>query len=285
MPDLPPLPPVASQPLTVALLADNDAAHVSELLSAWAQHLDGMGRDYQLLLVDDGSADATTERADALRGQIPRLEVLRLEKRSGVGAALRMAISAAKHPLFLYTLCDPRFGPADLPRLLQAIDPVHCVTGYRAGRRVPLAWRTIGLLNRFLCRVILSAAPAPLPGWLGMKGHAVALLARVFFGVRNRDVLCPYRLARREIFARIPIQSDRTFAHVEMLAKANFLGCVLSEDVPLGDPGRPVRAEPRDGPDARFYQDFRRVLDRPYFGPTFLPAPEKAEPTETVPAG
>ena len=43
MPDLPPLPPIASQPLTVALLAHDDAAHVEELASAWAAHLDGMG--------------------------------------------------------------------------------------------------------------------------------------------------------------------------------------------------------------------------------------------------
>jgi glycosyltransferase involved in cell wall biosynthesis len=262
--------------LTVALLAHKDAAHVEELVSAWAAHLDGMGRDYQLLLVDDGSSDGTADRAEAAREKFPRLEVVRLSSPRGVGAALRAALTAAKQPLFFYTLCDPRYRPEDLPRLLQTIDPVHLVTGYRAGRPVPLAWRAVGMVARILCRVIFSAAPAPLPGWLGYKNHAMRLLVRVFFGVRHRDVLCPYRLMRRRIFDRIPIQSDGPFVHVELLAKANFLGCVLAEDVPLGDPGRPVPATPRDGPGEHFLKECRRVLDHPDFGPPVLPKPTEA---------
>lgn len=285
MPDLPALPPVASQPLTVALLAHNDAAHVEELISAWAQHLDELERDYQILLVDNGSADDTLSRADGLRDKFSHLEVLRHQSPPGVGAALRTALASAKHPLFFYTLCDPRYRPDDLPRLLKAVDPVHCVAAYRAGRPVPMLWRGTGLLCRFLCRVILSAAPAPLPGWLGWKGHAAALTARVLFGVRNRDVLCPYRLIRREIFARIPIQSNGPFVHVEILAKANFLGCILSEDVPLGDAARPVRAEARDGPGVDFIKDCRRVLDRPDFGPISVPAPTLPKPTDEIVAG
>ncbi len=159
MPDFPPLPPIASQPMTVALLAHNDSAHVEELLSAWADCLDDMGRDYQLLLVDDGSADGTAGRADALREKLPRLEVLRHESPRGVGAALRTALGTAKRPLFFYTLCDPRYRPNDLPRLLQTIDPVHLVSGYRAGRPVPAGWRMLGAVVRVFCRVVFSAAP------------------------------------------------------------------------------------------------------------------------------
>ncbi len=148
-----------------------------------------------------------------------------------------------------------------------------------------MLWRAAGLLSRILCRVILSAAPPRLPGWLGWRGHAAGLLARVFFGVRNRDVLCPYRLARREIFARIPLQSDGPFVHVEILAKANFLGCTLSEDVPLGDKDRPVKAEPRDGPGDNFLKDARRLFDRPYFGPIILPAPNGGTLADIATAG
>ena len=105
------------------------------------------------------------------------------------------------------------------------------------------------------------------------------------FGVRNRDVLCPYRLIRREIFARIPIQSNGPFAHIEILAKANFLGCIMAEDVALGDVGRPVKAEPRDGPGEHFFKDCRRVFDRPDFGPIFVPTPEKPATTDIITAG
>ena len=223
-------------------------------------------------MVDDGSADGTAARAEALLDRFPRLEVLRHETPRGVGGAVRTALAAAKQPLFFYTLCDPRYRPDDLPRLLAVIDPVHLVGGYRAGRPVPVFWRTVGMLTRVLCRIVFGAAPTPLPGWLGVNGHAAWLLARVLFAVRNRDVLCPYRLVRREIFARIPLQSDGPFVHVEVLAKANFLGCILAEDVPLGDAQRPVRAEPRDGPGEGFIKECMHVFDRPDFGPTVLPA-------------
>jgi glycosyltransferase involved in cell wall biosynthesis len=272
MPDLPPLPPIASQPLSAVLLAHNDAGHIEELVSSWATHLDALGRAYQLIVVDDGSADGTATRAEALRARWPRLEVLRHDSPRGVGAALRTALAASGLPLFFYTLCDPRYRPDDLARLLQTMDPVHFVTGYRAGRPVPVAWRVLGWTVRAFCRVAFGAAAPPLPGWLGGPGHAVRLLARILFGVRNRDVLCPYRLMRREIFDRMPLQSDGPFVHVEMLAKANFLGCIMAEDVPLGDPGRPVPPDPRDGPGERFLKDCRRVFDRPNFGPTVLPA-------------
>ena len=202
--------------------------------------------------------------------------MLRHDAPRGVGAALRTALGAAKAPLFFYTLCDPRYRPDDLPRLFQTIDPVHLVSGYRAGRPAPLTWRVLGAIVRVFCRVVFSAAPPPLPGWLGFKGHAARLLARVLFGVRNRDVLCPYRLMRRDIFGRIPLQSDGPFVHVEILAKANFIGCILAEDVPLGDPGRPVKAEARDGPGDHFWKDCRRLLDRPDFGPAVLPAATEA---------
>jgi glycosyltransferase involved in cell wall biosynthesis len=268
MPDLPHLPPVADQPLSALLLARDDAAHVESLVAAWAAALDGLHRDYDLILVDDGSADGTADRADALREKHPRLQVLRHDKPRGVGAALRTGLAAATRPLVFYTLCDPRYRPEDLPRLLKEIDAVHLVPAYRAGVPVPGWLRVVGLLNRVLCRVVFSAAPPPLPGLLGWRGHAGQMVCRELFGLRTRDVVCPYRLLRRDILARIPIQSDGPFAHIELLAKANFLGCVMGEEVPLGDKDHPVPPAPRDGdPPRGFFADGRRVFDRPDFGP------------------
>src|SRR5262249_46653834 len=150
---------------------------------------------------------------------------LRHGERRGDGAALRTALGTARYPLLFYTACDPRYRPADLRRLLKEIDRVHLVSGYRAGRPVPRFWRWVGAVRRGRGRVVLAHAAPPLPGWLGWKRHFGRLLVRMFFGVRNQDVTCPFRLVRRSIFGRIPLQSDGGFVHVEILAKANFLGC------------------------------------------------------------
>ena len=260
------------------------AAHVENFLSAWAEHLNGLERDYQILLVDDGSADDTTQRADGLREKFPRLELLRM-KRGRRRRRVANRVGIRKTSAVLLHLVRSALSPGRFAAAVQRHRP--STLRQRVSRRTTRAAvvRATGLLSRLLCRVILSAAPAPLPGWLGWRGHGAALLARVLFGVRNRDVLCPYRLIRRDIFARIPLQSNGTFVHVEILAKANFLGCILSEDVPLGDKDRPVKAEARDGPGEDFIKDCRRVFNRPDFGPVVVPTTDKLDIPDILSAG
>src|SRR5215217_3169192 len=107
MPEPPPLPPIAAEPLSVVLLAHDDAAHLRPVVDGWVAYLAGLGRDYELILVDDGSPDGTGELTADLAGRHPRLRVLRHDGPRGEGAALRTALAAARHPLLVYTLCHP----------------------------------------------------------------------------------------------------------------------------------------------------------------------------------
>jgi glycosyltransferase involved in cell wall biosynthesis len=267
MPEFVELPPIAHEALSVVLLAADDAAHLEKMVAEWVTHLNGLNRDYEVLLVDDGSADGTAKLTAALTDRFRRVKVLRHTSRQGEGAALRTGLAAARYPLVFYTLCDPRYQPANLRKLLAEIDKVHVVGGYRAGRPVPAFWRVCGAVRRVLGRVALSHAPPPLPGWLGWKCHAGGLLVRLVFGVRNEDAACPYRLLRREILTRMPLQSDGPFAHVELLAKATFLERYLGEDVPLGDRARPFAGAERDAARGSVFADALRVFRQPDFGP------------------
>jgi glycosyltransferase involved in cell wall biosynthesis len=277
----------------VALLAYNDAAHVESVLSGWGKVLDGLGREYELILVDDGSSDGTPDKVEALRERFGRLQVVRRPAHQGQGAALRSALAEARYPLFFYTLCRPEYRPADLGRLLQKrgdpakpdldLDQVHILSGYRAGVPLPRWFRVLGWLWRLLARVVFSYNPGRLPGWLGWRRHLGRVLVRAFLGVRYQDVACPFRLFRREIFQRIPIQSDGPFAHVEVIAKANFLGCVLGEEIPLN-----VRPPQYRGDEHLFWRDGMRVFRNPDFGPAVPPADKVAPPsppTITPPPG
>jgi len=266
MPEIPKLQPMATQPMSVVLLAHNAESHLEAVVADWVTFLNGLDRDYELLVIDDGSTDRTAALAESLGGQFQRLRVLRHASHQGEGAALRTAFAAARFPLLAYAPCDPRYQPSDLTRLMKHIDEVHLISGYRAGRLVPLFWRAVGAVCRMTSRLVFSHSLTPLPGWLGWKGHLGQWLSRALFGVRNRDVLCPFRLLRRDILARIPIQSDGPFAHVEVLAKANFLGLILGEEVPLGDRQRPVPAEPR-GQLGQYVREANRLMSHPDFGP------------------
>src|SRR5262245_54022212 len=238
MPDAPQLPPIANEPISLVLTAHNDEAQLDEVLDAWFATLDTLGRDYEILLVNDGSSDRTGLLAESRAANSPRLRVVGHAQRRGDGAALRTGVTASRFPLLVQAPCDRQFVPAELARFLGAIDKVHLVSGYRVWQPVPLWLRGVGWCYRLFVRFVLAHAQEPLPGWLGWRGYGMHALARVLFGLRVGDVSCAFRLFRRQVFDRLPIQSDGDFALVEVLAKANFLGCVMTEE--------PVTHRPRE---------------------------------------
>ena len=99
------------KPLSLVLLADNDSAHLEKVVADWVTHLNGLNRDYEILLVDDGSTDGTAKLTTGLTDRFRRLKLLRHASRQGEGAALRTGLATARYPLVCYTLCDPRYQP------------------------------------------------------------------------------------------------------------------------------------------------------------------------------
>src|SRR5207244_7261644 len=114
--------------------------------------------------------------------------------------------------------------------------------GLRVGRPVPWWRRWAGRLYRGLLRVVCGLTLEPPVAWLGWRAAGRRALARWLFGVRVQDVECAFRLFRRSIFARIPIQSEGAFVQAEILAKANFLSCWMTE-VPVPHQPRPGTVE------------------------------------------
>jgi glycosyltransferase involved in cell wall biosynthesis len=267
MSEYPQLPPISSAPISVILPARNDAAHAADVLTRWFTQLDSLQREYEVLLIDDGSSDGTADAARTLNH--PRVGVLRHPDPRGFGAALRTGLAAAQFPLLVVAPADLQYDPAQLPQLLKEIDQNHLVSGFRVWQRVPWPLRFLGGVLRVFIRLLLDYTPDPLPGWLGWRSHAHRCLARVFFGLRMRDVDSRFLLFRRSVFERIPIQSDSAAALLEVLAKANFLGCMMTE-VPVAH--RPRPAEPEQAGLRQPGADLRRV----FFAPEFRPKPGEA---------
>lgn len=277
MPQLPHLTPVSSQPLSVVLFVRNQADRLQSVLSDWVTFLNGLDRDYEAIVVDDGSTDGSGDVAEKCAANFRRVQVIRHAERRGEGATLRSALAVARHPLLFYTHGDPHYRPADLGKLLRKrgdpnqpdadLDRVHILSASRGGRPTPWPWRFAGLFWRVLCRLLFSHMPERLAGWLGWRRHLGRALTRILFGVRYHDVACPFRLYRRDIFAGIPLQSDGAFVHVEILAKANFLGLVMGEEVPLA-PGRypPLRARLSREELRQLGADAWHVILHPEFG-------------------
>jgi glycosyltransferase involved in cell wall biosynthesis len=269
-------PPIAGAPLSVAIPIRDQSERVTPSLSAWQNLLDKLERPYEILLIDDGSVDDTATRAEAYAAKHSHVVLLRHAQPLGFGAALRTALEKAQYPLFFYTAFDYPYQPADLRKLLDRINDVDLVTGFRSAVPVPGVEKVLRKLLAIAARVLIGLRTEPLPGWLGVKSHLDARFVQLFFGVHVGDTDSAFKLFRREILT-FPIQSDGPFVHVEILAKANFLTCWVDE-LPIGAQAG-SKAEvllPRFRWRDR-WRDMRRVFSDPDFG-------SGSTPTQPAPA-
>jgi hypothetical protein len=206
-------PPTDAVSVILPLAAPNDP-----LVAAWEKHLKGTRRWGEVLTPD-------------LAG--------------GYGAAVRSALDAATSPLVLLTAADYPYTPADLPRLIEkletageVLDPAtgewvmrtpDLVCGARTGRPVPGGLKQLGWAYRTFCRLALGLPQQPLPGWYGFGEHLRAWRAWVVYGDGLNDPHCAFKLIRRSLLDRFPIQCDGDMVHVELVAKATFLTCLMDE--------------------------------------------------------
>ncbi len=240
----------------------NQAMGLEAIVENWLRGLARLERAFECIIVDDCSTDETAIVIAKLADRHPEVRPLRHEARHGYGAGLRTALAAAIHPLIFYTACDYPYPPADIGKLLDVIDDADLVTGSRTDP-VPGWLRCLDRLHRLFARVIFGVSLEPRPGWLGRRAWRSAVRLRLLFGLRLWDPMSAYKLFRRSVLDRIPIQSSGEFVHAELLAKANFLGCLMAE-VPIGRLAGNFKGVP-EPPVPGSSGDARRVFRRPQF--------------------
>jgi glycosyltransferase involved in cell wall biosynthesis len=89
----------------------------------------------EFVYVDDGSRDGSAERLASLAARDARVRVLRFAENSGQSAAFAAGFEAARGEVVATLDADLQNDPADLPRLIAALDRADVVNGVRQGRR------------------------------------------------------------------------------------------------------------------------------------------------------
>jgi glycosyltransferase involved in cell wall biosynthesis len=189
--------------LSLVMPAYNEAAGIQAAVAEAHEALAGLGYDFELIVVDDGSADATAELVAEIAALRPSVRLVRHPVNRGYGAALRSGFAAARMPLVAFTDADGQFFLEDLEHLVPLTDRAPVVVGYRVVRQDP--WR-----RRFF-------------SW------GYNRLVRLLLGTGVRDCDCALKVFRREVLAHLMPATGGFFVNAEMLCKARRFGLAVAE--------------------------------------------------------
>jgi glycosyltransferase involved in cell wall biosynthesis len=127
----------AAPELTVVLPAFNEAESLPELWAELRPVLDAIARPAEVIVVDDGSTDATPAIVRTLHESDARVGLLRLAANYGLSAALDAGLARARGRIVITLDSDLQNDPRDIPRMLVHLDDYDAVTGWRQQRDDP----------------------------------------------------------------------------------------------------------------------------------------------------
>jgi glycosyltransferase involved in cell wall biosynthesis len=184
----------------------NEEEYVERALVAGRRAAEGLLRsgdigDYELIVVDDASTDATAGIADRLAAEDSRVRVVHHEVNRKLGGAMKTGFATATGDLILYTDADLPFDMSELPRavrLLREYD-ADIVSAYRFDRTGEGYLRTV-------------------------YTFVYNLLIRTLFDVKARDINFAFKLCRARIFEHVELRSEGSFIDAELVIRATRLG-------------------------------------------------------------
>jgi glycosyltransferase involved in cell wall biosynthesis len=275
--------------VTVVIPSHNMADRLNTLVPAWASYLEQSSRPFEVIVVDDGSTDATGEVLAKLTQRYRTVKAQRHAEKLGFGASLRTALAQTHTPLFFYTSLDYPYMPSDLRPLLERIElkdeilhkQPDLISGCRTGLTPPTFMRWGALAWKIFCRIVAGLPISEPTAWHGWSEWWFSTRVQWVFGVPLADVNSCFKLFRTDFLRSFPIQSDGDFVHTELAAKATFLTSIMDE-VPLTPKPDPI---PPLGPVSA---DRRRLFSNPEFRypppqPPSPPQPSSAVGTEPAP--
>lgn len=188
--------------LSVVVPLFNEEDNIEPLFIRLREALEPLGKEYEIIVVDDGSTDGSFEALERLHARDPRLKVVRLRRNFGQTAAFSAGFDQAEGRVIVTIDADLQNDPADIPLLLAKLEQGYdIVSGWRKGRQDPF------LSRRFPSMV------------------ANFLISEVT-GVKLHDYGCSLKAYRREVVKNVDLYGE---LHRFIPALASWMGISLAE--------------------------------------------------------
>lgn len=180
--------------ITFAFPTFNEAENLTRFPSEVLPVFEALHEPYEVLIVDDGSTDATAARARALGGNV---RLVQHDRNRGLGTAIRTAIREAKGELLVTMDADLTFAPELVSRLLQRFKEgdVDVVCGSPK----------------------LAGYGKDIPSYRLFVSHIAGLVYRLVLGARVSAMTPIFRLYKREQLIGLPLQATGFDINAEIL--------------------------------------------------------------------
>lgn len=177
----------------------NDAKSIGRLVRVALATLKKNVKDWEIIVINDGSTDESARVLAKLSGKITGLRIVTHERNMGYGAALRSGFAAAQKSLVFYTDGDGQFDPKELSLLLPLMDrDTDFVNGTKINRNDPTHRVFFGALYR--------------------------VVVGKLFTLPFADVDCDFRLIRASVLDKITLVSTSGAICVELVKKSEQAG-------------------------------------------------------------
>ena len=182
--------------VSCTVFAYNEEATLAEAVDDVDRALQEFGdRDYEILVVDDGSTDATPDIARRLEAEYPAVRAIFHGRNLGPGSAILTGIRNSRNDVVCFHAADQQLDFSEIAGFIPLLDDHDIVIGSRSGR----------------------------PGYTRMRllsSDVYIRLVHALFGLEQYDDFNFLYLYRRELFDGMPIHSDGVFMCTEIFARA-----------------------------------------------------------------
>jgi len=173
--------PARQQPISLIIPIYNEVENLRDLRAAVVDALEPAGIEFEVVLVNDGSTDGSTQLLDELHKEDGRFRVVHFIRNYGQTAAMSAGIKHASHEILVSMDADLQNDPADIPAMLDKLDEgFDLVCGWRKKRE-----------DAFIMRKL----PSKIANWLISSTTGVVL----------HDYGCTLKCYRREYVRDIPL--------------------------------------------------------------------------------
>ncbi len=169
--------------ISVVIPVMNESESIPVLTDEILEVLQPLGKPFEIIYVDDGSRDRTPELIRSLCATDSRIQLIQFRKNFGKSAALSAGFDAARGDVIVTMDGDLQDVPAEIPKLLQALDEdTDLVSGWKHPRNDPITKRIpSGIFNA---------------------------VVRKLTGITIHDFNCGFKVYRSEVTREIPLYGE-----------------------------------------------------------------------------